>query len=86
MARRKSKKQKVKSREMLFKATNYKILLMGLLLVLIGFVAMYMENEVNGFISLFISPILILAGYGVVIFSIMKREDSTPTETQTSAS
>jgi len=71
---------------MLFKATNYKILLMGLLLVLIGFVAMYMENEVNGFISLFISPILILAGYGVVIFSIMKREDSTPTETQTSAS
>lgn len=71
---------------MLFKATNYKILVIGLLLVLIGFVAMYMENEVNGFISLFISPILILAGYGVVIFSIMKREDSTPTETQTSAS
>ena len=34
---------------------------------------MYMENEIDGFISLFISPILIMAGYVIVIFAILKH-------------
>ena len=56
---------------MLFSTYNYKILGLGILLVIIGFTAMYLENEVEGFISLFISPILIVAGYIVVIFAII---------------
>lgn len=59
---------------MLFSPWNYKILAIGLLLVIIGFTAMYLENEVQGFISLYISPILIMAGYIVVIFAIMKHD------------
>jgi len=43
----------------------------GILLVAIGFTAMYLENEVEGFISLFVSPILIIGGYVVVIYAIM---------------
>lgn len=61
-------------RPMLFSPWNYKILAIGLLLVIIGFTAMYLENEVQGFISLYISPILIMAGYIVVIFAIMKHD------------
>jgi len=62
------------SRPMLFSAWNYKMLALGLLLVVIGFTAMYIENEVNGFISLYISPIMIMAGYIIVIFAIMKHD------------
>ncbi|NGP76149.1 DUF3098 domain-containing protein [Balneolaceae bacterium YR4-1] len=59
---------------MLFNAWNYKALAIGLLLVITGFVAMYIENEVEGFISLFVSPIVIMAGYITVIFAIMKHD------------
>lgn len=62
------------SRPMLFSAWNYKVLAVGLLLVIIGFTAMYIENEVNGIISLYVSPILIMAGYIIVIFAIMKHD------------
>lgn len=70
------------NRPMLFSAWNYKVLAIGLLSVIIGFTAMYVENEVQGFISLYLSPILIMGGYITVIFAIMKhdRDKSEPTE------
>lgn len=58
---------------MLFNAWNYKALAIGLLLVILGFTGMYLENEVHGFISLYVSPIVIMAGYITVIFAIMKH-------------
>ncbi|MGK7369217.1 MAG: hypothetical protein ACNS64_03290 [Candidatus Halalkalibacterium sp. M3_1C_030] len=71
-----AKQQEYKSdkTQMLFSAWNYKVLSIGLLLVISGFTAMYIENEVEGFISLFVSPIVIMAGYITVIFAIMKHD------------
>ncbi|NGP86829.1 DUF3098 domain-containing protein [Fodinibius halophilus] len=60
---------------MIFSSWNYKVLALGILLVIAGFSAMYIENEVKGFISLYISPIVIMAGYITVIVSIMKHDD-----------
>lgn len=64
---------------MFFSAYNYKLIGLSLLLIVGGFTAMYLENEVNGIISLYISPILIMAGFVLVIFAIMKhdRDDNT---------
>ena len=47
---------------MFFSAFNYKLLGIAVLLIVGGFSAMYMENEVNGFISLYVSPIVVMAG------------------------
>lgn len=58
---------------MFFSSFNYKLIGIAIFLVIIGFFAMYMENEIDGFISLFISPILIMAGYVIVIFAILKH-------------
>ena len=58
---------------MFFSSFNYKLIGVAIALIIIGFFAMYMENEVKGFISLFISPILIMAGYVIVIFAILKH-------------
>lgn len=35
---------------------------------------MYLENEVDGVISLYISPLVILAGFITVVFAIMKHD------------
>lgn len=59
---------------MIFSPWNYKILALGLLLVIVGFSAMYIENEVKGFISLYLSPIVIMAGYVSVIIAILKHD------------
>jgi dipeptide/tripeptide permease len=61
---------------MLFGPSNYKLLAAAFALIIIGFVAMYMENEVNGIISLFISPILIVAGYGLVVYALLKSNNN----------
>jgi hypothetical protein len=49
---RKHKKKKKEVKPMLFSALNYKLLGLGVLLVVIGFTAMRIENEVYGFVSL----------------------------------
>lgn len=45
-----------------------------MLLIVGGFAAMYLENEVHGFVSLYVSPIVVMAGYVLVIFAIMKHD------------
>ncbi|WP_265765557.1 DUF3098 domain-containing protein [Fodinibius salsisoli] len=62
---------------MIFSPWNYKILAVGLLLVIVGFTAMYLENEVEGIISLYVSPIVIMTGYITVIVAILKHDHSS---------
>lgn len=62
---------------MIFSPWNYKVLALGLILVIVGFSAMYIENEVKGFISLYLSPIVIMAGYASVIVAILKHDQGS---------
>lgn len=62
---------------MIFSSWNYKVLALGMLMVIVGFLAMYIENEVNGFISLYVSPIVIMAGYVAVAVAILKHDDDS---------
>lgn len=71
---------------MLFGPLNYRILGVGVLLVIIGFTAMYIENEFKGFISLYISPIVIMSGYVTVIFAILKKDLSKNSNANQTAS
>jgi len=58
---------------MFFSSFNYKLIGIAIFLIITGFTAMYIENEIHGFISLFVSPIMIMAGYEIVIFAILKH-------------
>lgn len=71
-----SAKRRIKKeiKPMLFSPLNYKLMGLGVLLVIIGFTAMRIENEVYGVISLYFSPVVILAGYIMVIYAILKRD------------
>ena len=67
---------------MVFNQRNYLLMLGGVILVVIGYVIMRMENEVDGFISLYVAPLLILGGYLEIIYAILwrpaKKSDTEP--------
>jgi len=58
---------------MVFDRTNYLLLGLCVALVVVGFTAMRLENEVDGFVSLVVAPILILGGYLGVVAAILRR-------------
>ncbi len=82
-ARKKSprSRQSRKRGVMVFQRKNYTLLVACLALITVGYVIMRMENEVDGFISLYVAPLVLLAGYLGVIYAIMWRpaenEDSS---------
>lgn len=69
-----------RSAQMVFTRRNYVLLVAGVLAVVVGYVGMRMENEVYGFISLYVAPLLILGGYLEVIYAILWRPKATPQE------
>lgn len=61
--RRRHGSRKAKETVMLFNKKNYLFMLAGFALVSFGFLIMRLENEINGFISLFTAPWIIFAGF-----------------------
>jgi len=72
----------VKAGEFAFGKENYRLMLIGLVFIIIGFILMIgggsddpnvFNPEIFNFRRLTIAPILILAGYAIEIFAIMKK-------------
>lgn len=80
MTAKKNKRSTIETKPMLLTPLNYKLMGLGVILVIIGFTVMRIENEVYGFVSLYISPVVILAGYIVVIYSILKKDHKKNSE------
>jgi len=70
---------------MVFSKRNYLLLLAGVAVVIAGYVMMRMENEVDGFISLYVAPLLILGGYIQVMFAIFARDKDEKREASAAA-
>lgn len=69
---------------MVFSRGNYLLLILGVALVIFGYTIMRMENEVDGFISLYVAPLIILGGYLEIIYAILWRPKSDkPADTNT---
>lgn len=58
---------------MVFTRRNYLLLLIGVGLVVLGYTLMRIENEVDGVLSLYVAPLMILGGYLEVIYAILWR-------------
>jgi len=63
---------------MVFSRTNYVLLLVGLAIVVVGYVIMRVENEVDGILSLYIAPVMILAGYLEIMYAIYYQPKDEP--------
>lgn len=67
----KSSKRRGRSGALVFERRNYVLLLIGVLMIVVGFTAMYLENAYKGFISLYVSPILIVGGYAEIAYALL---------------
>ncbi|HAC16399.1 MAG TPA: hypothetical protein DCE78_10720 [Bacteroidetes bacterium] len=61
---------------MVFTGKNYMLLGVAILLLVLGFGGMYVENNFTGWFSLYISPVLAVAGFITVAFAILYRENN----------
>lgn len=72
--------------EFLFDKINYKILLIGIAVIALGFLLMsgggsedpnvFNEDELFSFRRIRLAPTVVFIGFGVVIYSIFKKEKS----------
>ncbi len=77
-ASRKSRRSSArKTARMVFDRTNYVLLTASVGLVVVGYTLMRVENEVDGFLSLYVAPLMILGGYLGVIVAILRRPKET---------
>lgn len=67
-----------KNNKFAFGRANYKLMLIGLALIISGFIVMSLDNTQHGqgFLGLTLSPIIILAGFVLEFYAIFKKEKS----------
>ena len=70
---------------MVFASRNYQLMILGVVLVLVGYIMMRVENEVDGFISLYVAPLIILGGYLEIIYAILWRPKASTASSEESA-
>lgn len=86
MSARQSKRKKIErlkvNQKMVFGRMNYILMGLAILLLAIGFGGMYIENEFTGWFSLYVSPVLAVAGFVTVAVAILYADKSESTEDQ----
>lgn len=60
---------------MVFGRKNYVLLMAGVAAIVVGFVMMRIDNQVDGFVSLYVAPLIILGGYVEIIWAILISPD-----------
>lgn len=68
---------------LIFGPQNYLLLAGSVTLILAGFIAMHVDGQFLGFVSLTVAPIVILAGYALLIYAILRKPESGDEEPET---
>lgn len=90
-----AKARKAQKREdLLWERTNYIIFIVGILVIILGFVLMsggrspdpnvFNPEEIYSFRRITLAPIVVLLGYGIVIFAIFKKKRGSEDDLWTS--
>ncbi len=56
-----------------FGQENYKLMLLGLVVIIIGFVLMYGKEDIYDFRKITLAPIVVITGFVIEIIAIMKK-------------
>ena len=63
--------------EFVFGRNNYRLLLISIAMVVAGFILMMGETDIYDFRKTVIAPIVVLAGFAVGFFAILKKPDQS---------
>ncbi|MVN21572.1 DUF3098 domain-containing protein [Mucilaginibacter arboris] len=61
--------------QFVFGKSNYRWLLISMAIVVIGFMLMIGDTDIYDFRKIVLSPIVVLAGFGVGFYAILKKPD-----------
>ena len=85
-----SKNLKIKKDDPIFTASNYKWMGIGLVFIFVGLLLMiggkskdpnvFLENEIYGFRRITLAPFLIVAGFIIEIYAMLKKQETTKVE------
>ena len=56
-----------------FGKNNYRLLLLSIVMVVLGFILMIGETDIYEFKKIILAPIIVLAGFGVGFVAILKK-------------
>lgn len=75
-ARSPFRRRRTKKRSLILSTHNYVLIAIGVLAIVLGYAIMRLENEVDGILSLYVAPLLILGGYLEIIYAILWRNST----------
>ncbi len=56
-----------------FARENYMLMIIGIVVIVLGFVLMYGKEDIYDFRKITLAPIVVIAGFIIEIFAIMKK-------------
>lgn len=68
------------SSQFLFGKTNFRLMLIGLGVIFLGFYLMAGKEDIFSSTKLILAPIVVLAGFGIEFFAIMRAPDQNQSE------
>jgi uncharacterized membrane protein HdeD (DUF308 family) len=60
-------------RKMVLQKRNYQLIALGVAALAIGYGLMAFENDVDGVLSLYVAPLVLMAGYLEIIYALLWR-------------
>ena len=73
MAKKQSNSSESQPVQFVFNKTNYQLLIASILVVVIGFILMSGDTDIYSFRKIVLAPIVVLAGFGLGFFAILKK-------------
>ncbi len=61
----------------IFDKKNYQLMLIGIAVIIVGFVLMYGKENIYDFRKTTLAPIVVIAGFVIEVFAILKKPSST---------
>jgi hypothetical protein len=68
-----NKETKIPTNQFVFGKSNYLWMLIGLLVIITGFVLMYGKEDIYDFRKITLAPVVVIIGFIIEIFAIMKK-------------
>jgi len=84
--RRKGKSARPVQRKMVLQKRNYQLIALGVAALAIGYGLMAFENDVDGVLSLYVAPVVLIAGYLEIFYALLWRPASDDVTEESSAS
>lgn len=64
---------KSEQKELFFKEKNYKLMIIGIAVIILGFALMYGKEDIMSFRKIVLAPIVVLIGFGIEFWAILKK-------------